>query len=95
MALPYEEISIIRTQVQLTEAQSKLLKEMARRENTSMAALIRQAINYWLPTIGAVSMEERRRRALAVIGRFHSGKSDISEQHDDYLAEAYGEWSSS
>jgi hypothetical protein len=86
---------MIRTQVQLTEQQARTLKELAHRENKSVAELTRQAIEYWLQTVVAVSMEERRRRALAAVGRFHSGVSDVSEQHDDHLAEAYGQWSSS
>jgi hypothetical protein len=28
---------------------------------------------------------------MAAAGRFHSGKSDIAVNHDDYLAEAYFE----
>ena len=32
---------------------------------------------------------EMRQRALAVSGRFHSGRSDISEEHDRYLDASY------
>ena len=80
---------MIRTQVQLTEEQARALKEMAHRENTSIAELTRRAIDQWLETTNAVSMTDRRRRALAVVGSFRSGRSDVSERHDDYLAEAY------
>ena len=31
-------------------------------------------------------MPERRRRALAVVGRFRSDQTDVPEQHDEYLA---------
>ena len=81
---------MIRMRVQLTEEQAQALKELARRENKSVAELIRQAVNSWLQATGLVSMEERRRRATAVVGRFRSGRSDISESHDEHLAEAYG-----
>jgi hypothetical protein len=80
---------MIRTQIQLTEDQAATLKELAHRENISIAELTRQAIDYWLRHMGAVSPTEQRRQALDVVGRFHSGKSDISEKHDDYLTEAY------
>lgn len=80
---------MIRTQVQLTEEQARALKEIAHRENASIAELTRRAIDQWLQTTGAVPMSERRRRALAVAGRFRSGETDISERHDDYLAEVY------
>ncbi|PKO22874.1 MAG: CopG family transcriptional regulator [Chloroflexi bacterium HGW-Chloroflexi-1] len=86
---------MIRTQIQLTEQQTNALKELAHRENASIAELTRRAIDYWLETVDVVSVKERRQRALAVVGRFHSGQSDISERHDAYLAEAYDTWSSS
>jgi predicted DNA-binding protein len=38
-----------------------------------------------------IDIEERRRRAISVAGRFRSGISDISLKHDDHLAEIYGE----
>jgi len=36
-----------------------------------------------------IDQDERRRRALAAAGRFRSGKSDISINHDKYLEESY------
>jgi len=36
---------------------------------------------------GEIDIEERRRRAIAAAGRFHSGASDISAKHDEYLKE--------
>lgn len=80
---------MIRTQIQLTEQQAHTLKEIAHQENTSIAELTRRAIDQWLQTTRAIPMAERRRRALAVVGQFRSGQADISERHDDYLAEAY------
>ena len=80
---------MIRTQIQLTEEQARALKEIARRENASIAELTRRAIDQWLQTTGAIPMAERRRRALAVVGSFHSGQTDVSDRHDAYLAEAY------
>ncbi|MDM8004563.1 MAG: CopG family transcriptional regulator [Phycisphaerae bacterium] len=83
---------MIRTQVQLTEEQTQARKEMAHREQTSMAELIRQPIDRWLETAGPISPAERRRRALAAVGKFHSGKSDVSERHDEHLDEAFDQW---
>jgi ABC-type microcin C transport system duplicated ATPase subunit YejF len=82
---------MIRTQIQLTEDQSQALKEKAAQENVSMAELIRRAVDLWLQTQDSVSLEVRRQRALAAVGQFHSGKSDVSKRHDEYLAEAYQE----
>lgn len=81
---------MIRTQIQLTEEQTRALKEAAHRENASIAELTRRAIDQWLLTTAAASASDRRRRALAVVGQFRSGKADVSERHDDYLAETYG-----
>ena len=37
----------------------------------------------------SIDREERRRRALSVVGAFASGVDDLSVNHDEYLAEAY------
>ena len=38
-----------------------------------------------------VDPAERRRRAIAAAGRFHSGAADLSSGHDRYLDEAFAE----
>lgn len=80
---------MVRTQIQLTEEQASILKKIAAQRNISIAELIRQGINFYLRAYGAVSQEERRQRAVAATGRFRSGKSDLSTNHDDYLKKAY------
>jgi hypothetical protein len=89
------EEAMIRTQIQLEEAQYRSLKELAARQGVSIAELVRRAVDNLLETSGVISREERFRRSLTLIGQFRSGKTDISERHDEYLAEAYGEWLSS
>ncbi len=37
----------------------------------------------------SIDREERRRRALSIIGAFSSDVDDLSVNHDKYLAEAY------
>ncbi len=83
---------MIRTQIQLTEKQTQLLKELASQENVSMAELIRQAVDYWLQSVKPLTRAEQRRRALEIVGQFRSGQTDISERHDEYLVEAYSQW---
>jgi hypothetical protein len=52
-----------------------------------MAALIREAVDR---TYGADASDEARwQRALDSVGGFRSGRSDVSERHDDALADAF------
>ncbi len=81
---------MVRTQIQITEEQAAAVKRLARLRGISMAELIRKSIDQVLRTEGPIDDEERRRRALSVIGCCHSGLGDLAEHHDDYLAEAYG-----
>jgi hypothetical protein len=82
---------MIRTQIQLTEEQAQALKALAAARRTSVAELIRQCVDDLLRRTTDVGMAERRRRAIAAAGRFHSSRTDISTNHDDYLVEAYRE----
>jgi hypothetical protein len=86
---------MIRTQIQFTEDQMRALKELSCQEHRSIAELTRQALDYWLQNTRPLPDGEARRRARAVVGRFRSGRSDVSERHDEHLAEAYGTWTSS
>lgn len=79
---------MVRTQIQLNEEQAKGLREAAARQGRSMADLVRDGVDLVLGT-GAVGREERKRRALAASGKFHSGLEDIARHHDRYLAEAF------
>ena len=77
---------MVRTQVQFTEEQYRALKEEAHQMKLSLSEAVRGAVELWL------SRRERAlrvQRSLASIGRFRSGRSDISERHDSYLADAY------
>jgi len=79
---------MVRTQIQLTEDQASALREMAAEEGISLAEVIRRSVEAMIRSRHGISLEERRRRALALAGRFHSGVSDLAARHDDYFAEA-------
>lgn len=79
---------MIRTQIQLTEEQSETLKQLAAKEGKSIAELIRMGVDHVIRSRGAVAPGELRNRALAVVGKFHSGDEDLSAEHDRYAAEA-------
>jgi len=82
---------MIRTQIQLSEKQSEVLKQLAREEGVSMAEVIRRALDGVVERRRLPDREELKRRALAAIGSVHSDITDMSERHDDYLAEIYAE----
>jgi hypothetical protein len=80
---------MVRTQIQLTERQAKALKAMARAQGISAAEIIRRAIDELVQSNLMIDVDDRRTRALRVVGRFRSGRSDVSRNHDAYLSEAY------
>ena len=80
---------MVRTQVQLTEAQVEALKALAAQRQVSIAELVRQGVEQLLRAGDPVLPEERRQRAIRAAGRFRSRRSDVSSGHDRYLAEAY------
>ena len=82
---------MIRTQVQLTEEQARALKNLASARRVPIAELIRQSVDTLIRSPKEIDMVERRRRAIAAAGRFHSEMSDISMRHDAYLAEIFQE----
>lgn len=81
---------MVRTQIQLTEEQARALKRLARRKHVSLAALVRAGVDEVLRSEGAITDAERRRRAVKAAGRFRSGRRDLSERHDEQLAESFG-----
>jgi plasmid stability protein len=82
---------MVRTQIQLTEKQSRALKERAAQHGISVAEYVRRAVDKVLEQETTPDREELMRRSLAAIGRFKSDKTDVSVRHDDYLAEAYSQ----
>lgn len=82
--------AVERTQISLDAAQAARLRRLARERGTSMAALIRDAVDRTYPDAGEDTPEARWQRALAAIraGGLRSGRSDIADRHDDYLAES-------
>ena len=82
---------MVRTQIQLTEAQHRQLKRWADRLGISMAEAVRRCVEDRLTRERLEpGQADRVREALAVVGRYHSGRSDVAERHDDYLADAFG-----
>jgi len=79
---------MVRTQIQLTEKQARMLRGLSKVKKVSMAELIRQGVELLLRN-SSVDVDERRKNAIQAIGRFSSGTRDTSEKHDKYLNEAF------
>lgn len=83
-------LAMIRTQIQLTEAQARKLRLAARREGISLAEAIRRLVER-----GLLEEEAGRSRLYAraaeVVGRYRDrrGARDVAAKHDDYLEEAF------
>lgn len=80
---------MLRTQIQITIAQSEEIRRIADRLHVSVAEVIRQGIDFFLRAQGREGRQIRIERALALAGRFRSEASDGSTRHDAHLAEAY------
>lgn len=65
---------MVRTQIQLAEEQAVTLRRLAGERRESVAELIRRGIEILVHSISDVGFDERRRRAIAVAGRFRSGR---------------------
>jgi len=82
---------VVRTQIQLTEKQWKTLKALSHQQGVSVAELIRQSVDDYTRKAQPkhLDADEKRSRIMAVVGRHRSGLSDVSINHDRYLAEDY------
>jgi hypothetical protein len=81
-----------RIQVQLTAAQEKALREMARLRGESISALIREGIDHLIEPHKR-EHEAKVKRALEALDaikglRDPHGATDVSVNHDKYLADA-------
>ncbi len=81
---------MIRTQIQIEEGQIEWLREEAQARGVSVSQLIREGVALFRAREERFP-EVKKKRALAAVGRFSSDVSDVSERHDDYLAEAFSQ----
>ena len=79
---------MIRTQIQLTEAQARKLKQIAAAEGRSMADVIRESVETYTASRVGRDRDEQRQAALDIVGQFRSGLNDLGSRHDKYLAES-------
>jgi len=79
---------MVRTQIQLTEEQARVLRDLSRASRESIASLIRKAIDQFLVT-RKPDRFALYRQASSVVGKYEAGAQEISLEHDRYLEDAY------
>jgi hypothetical protein len=77
---------MVRTQIQLTEPQLAAVRRRAAERGISVAAVIRELVDEGL----LADHEARWARALSVVGKYRSGTTTTSIDHDEVLDEIYG-----
>jgi hypothetical protein len=77
---------MIRRQIQVDEQQWGALMKVATAQGVSAAELVRQGIRHVLKQ--TKTREQLWQDASELVGSIHD-EPDVSERHDDYLAEAY------
>ena len=82
---------MIRTQIQLTDDQAEKLKDFSASHHQSMAETIRQAVDTFMTERSGRNVADARKKAIAAAGKFKSGMANLSEDHDEHLAGAFGE----
>jgi len=75
--------AVRRIPIGLTDSQHARLGREAARRHVSVGALVREAVDATFPEELAA-----RHRSFPVLGAFDSGRSDVSERHDELLSEA-------
>jgi hypothetical protein len=82
---------MVRIQVELSDQQAQALERLSVQRGVSMAHLLQQGVELVIGAVESPEWRSRRERALAALGCFASGAGNLAEQHDHYLAEAYGQ----
>jgi len=80
-------MGVVRTQIQLPEAQYRRLKSIAHQQGISLAELIRRLVDHGLRG-GTADRAALFVRAAALVGAFRAGEDDLSENHDRHLDDA-------
>jgi hypothetical protein len=88
---------MIRMSIQFTEEQIKLLKTIAKARKTSVANLVRESVTLFLNNNSDEAIREvKRQQVLEGLKKIKEmkyrdieGKTDLSTNHDEYLAEIY------
>ncbi|OGF57507.1 MAG: hypothetical protein A2Z21_08975 [Candidatus Fraserbacteria bacterium RBG_16_55_9] len=75
-------MAFVRTQVYLTQEQHTSLKEEARKQGVSLAEFLRCVVDEYL------HQAKPKEEFMQIVALGRSGRRDVSEKHDKYVAEA-------
>jgi hypothetical protein len=84
-----QESDVVRMQIQFTEDEVAALRREASERHVSISAVVRDAVDQRLDRPRQEpSLEERKARAKAACGLYHSGLGDVAARHDEYFADS-------
>ena len=81
---------MLRAQIQLTEAQGRKLRALARRQGVSFSEAVRRCVDSALTAEASRSDAYARARKLVETLSERAGARDLSRRHDEYLDDALG-----
>lgn len=90
---------MVTVEIQLSDEQARRLDQVAQTEGVSLEEVVRRSIERYVMeqeatphrALDRAELAELRRRSLALVGKYGSDASDVSENHDRYLADIYGD----
>ena len=65
------------------------MKEISTDKNISLEEAIREAISFYLSSNITIDKASKIQDALSIIGKYNSGRKDISINHDKYLEKEF------
>lgn len=80
---------MVRTQIQLSESQAKLLHELAIKEGVSIAEIIRKSVDSYIQKYEHQLSYMQIERAKEAAGKYHTKTPDLAKNHDRYLSEDF------
>ncbi len=77
---------MVRTQIQFEKGTYEKLKARSKKTGSSISEIVRRALDRNMET---EEFDQKWLRAAESMGKFSSGVQDLSEKHDQYLADRW------
>jgi hypothetical protein len=82
---------MVTKQITFTEQEIETLEKFSKEQNISLEEFIHQRLNVSAKQNKTKDREELIKKAMSMAGKFDSGLTDVSVNHDEYLADAYAQ----